>query len=118
MILHRSQRGVVSADQSLVVVRTRPSMHIAERASLEAFHAGALDGLILEAFDLVALVEALARDLNDKRGLHIAQPAGASPDRALGERTCCCHAGVEALDRHDTLETLVSRADPRAALGV
>lgn len=87
-------------------------MHLAQRASREAFHAGALDAPIIEAFDLVTLVEALARDLNDLRGLHIEPPAAGALN------------GAPALHEHDSLETLVSKtaetskADPRAPLEV
>jgi hypothetical protein len=111
MILHRSPRGVISSDYREVVLRARPAMR-GQRVSKEAFQSGAVDDAILAAFDLVTLVEALARDLNDQRGSAIPRPPAKPPPGqeafAASPRPCC--AAVAKKLPKEGLETLIAKA--------
>lgn len=175
MLLHRSPRGVISTDGAVVILRSAGAVR---RVTREAFHGGALDAAVIEAFDLVVLVEALARDMAHARGISFVDPTpvpagrsglvrlwmGAPEDprhvwirgrvveakvagadyeapfdvhlangfpkaitdafapeviemvrarvATLAALPCFCHTGTEYIEEHDTLETVVSRADP------
>ncbi len=61
MLLHRSARGVLSADDSYVRFRAASDAHVVERFPLEDFRSGALDAKMIAEVGLKAFVEALAR---------------------------------------------------------
>lgn len=81
MILHRSPRGVVSTDYSRIILRPLPT-GLVQRVERDDFHAGALDASIVEAFDLIVLVEALARDMAAVRGISFTDPTSVPPGRS------------------------------------
>jgi hypothetical protein len=173
VLLHRSEKGVITWTTPFIYLRARPDLMAAKKVGLGELEK--LDGAILEAFGLTALVDAHARAkvangymmrmtdagdrpsvqrtwsfgrgdpravwirgrtvkataggtdfeaafdafdgfpaaLNDALGTEVGAAVRAAVD-ALKPLPCFCHTGVQSLEEHDALETIVVKFDPRA----